>query len=303
MATRVIPVDDLQGPNPPTWSGSNWQMLAEGDSWFSIGTAKLFQSSSVLRGLDLSKDTAILNCAAPGDTLRRMVEFHQNQRFVRQLNNPQHGQVWTALLLSGGGNDMIDAAQVPRFGDDGTVYARHERLLLTPEEVVDDGSDIGLPGSHISEPGWLTLQTYLQESFKALLNLRSQGQNADTPIICHTYATPTARKAGTLGRRSAWLYKAFENLGTPAAVRQAICNELYKRLRDLLLGFDQNSGTADALPKVHVFDSAALNSIVPADPTSTGSSNDWINEIHLTDQGYRKLGEPFSRFIEQVLQG
>jgi hypothetical protein len=52
---------------------------------------------------------------------------------------------------------------------------------------------------------------------------------------------------------------------------------------------------------VHVFDSAALPDIVAALPTDTGSSNDWVNEIHLTPGGYGKLGRAFGAYIEQVL--
>ena len=63
----------------------------------------------------------------------------------------------------------------------------------------------------------------------------------------------------------------------------------------------QDSGEAGALPHLHVFDSAALTSLVPAVPGSSGASHDWINEIHLTPAGYAKLGRPFGAFIEAVL--
>lgn len=52
---------------------------------------------------------------------------------------------------------------------------------------------------------------------------------------------------------------------------------------------------------MHVFDSAGLTDVVAAEPGSQGLSNDWINEIHLSPNGYRKLGVAFGPWIEKVL--
>ena len=74
-----------------------------------------------------------------------------------------------------------------------------------------------------------------------------------------------------------------------------------QRLRKLLMDLDSASGAATSLPNVHVFDSAALASIVPAEQGAPGASNDWSNEIHLTWEGYRKVGLEFGPFIESRL--
>jgi hypothetical protein len=106
-----------------------------------------------------------------------------------------------------------------------------------------------------------------------------------------------------------WLFRpeppplSFERAGIAAADRQATSDRLFDRLRQLLLSLDMNSGSADALPDVHVFDSAGLPDIVAALPGSTGASNDWANEIHLSPAGYGKLGRAFGARIEQVLAG
>jgi hypothetical protein len=54
---------------------------------------------------------------------------------------------------------------------------------------------------------------------------------------------------------------------------------------------------------VYVFDSAGLQTLVPASPGTAGRSGDWINEIHLTPTGYRKLGRVMGAFVDTVLSG
>ena len=76
---------------------------------------------------------------------------------------------------------------------------------------------------------------------------------------------------------------------------------LFQRLRGLLRALDADSGSPQAVPGLHVFDSAALVPLDPALPTSHGRSGDWINEIHLTAGGYRKVGRAFGAWIAQVM--
>ena len=132
---------------------------------------------------------------------------------------------------------------------------------------------------------------------------RDQGPSAGRPIFVHTYAVPVVRPAGTLGAPQGWLYPALLRAGIADALWQPIADRLFAQLRSLLLSLDAGSGSPGALPQLHVFDSAALTTLVPAKPGSTGTSHDWINEIHLTPAGYAKLGRPFGAFIEAVLAG
>lgn len=76
---------------------------------------------------------------------------------------------------------------------------------------------------------------------------------------------------------------------------------LFERLRHLLLSLDQASGSPDALPGVHVFDSAGRVELAPASSDDAGPSGDWINEIHLSTSGYRQFGRAFGAWIGEVL--
>lgn len=72
--------------------------LAEGDSWFSLGGL----TGNQLMAID-DDDTLIVNCAYPGDTLEDMGKG----AFVGALSATDGIEPWTAVLLSGGGNDLL----------------------------------------------------------------------------------------------------------------------------------------------------------------------------------------------------
>jgi hypothetical protein len=89
--------------------------------------------------------------------------------------------------------------------------------------------------------------------------------------------------------------------GIPAADWHGVTSLLFSRLRFLLLDMDHASSMPTALPHLHVFDSAGLPNIVPASPGVVGPSGDWVNEIHLTVSGNRKLGRALSAYVAAVL--
>lgn len=301
MRPVVYPADWLFRPEPPPLSDYGRRMLAEGDSWFTIGTLNLAAASNVLFKLDFAATTAVVNCAYPGDTLSRMVDQVRDPYFDKLLRKRNFANYWEAILISAGGNDLIDAAQVPLRDAKGTLVPQEKRLLLTRVEA----EAIGLPGTpdrYVSASGWDAFNRYLRANFEVLIARRDEGPSASRPLFVHTYAAPTVRPSGTVGASKGWLYPAFEAAGIPALDRQAVSDQLFDRLRRLLKGLDGRSGTPYSLPHVHVFDSAGVNGIVPALPGSTGISNDWVNEIHLTPDGYGKMGRAFGAFIDQVLQ-
>jgi lysophospholipase L1-like esterase len=45
------------------------------------------------------------------------------------------------------------------------------------------------------------------------------------------------------------------------------------------------------------------NTLVRANPTEGGNSNDWINEIHPNLGGYRKIAARLSAAVNEVLLG
>jgi len=139
VAATIKPVvyasDWLFRPEPPPLSDFGRRFLAEGDSWFTIGTLNLLEASNVLFKLEFTKSTAIANCAYPSDTLTRIVKCLRDPYFDRLLRKKPFASYWEALLISAGGNDLIDAAQVPPVGAQGQPTANGHR----PAPAVDTG--------------------------------------------------------------------------------------------------------------------------------------------------------------------
>ena len=288
----------FRGDSPPL-SDYGRRLLAEGDSWFTVGSLNVATSSNLLYKTVFQQSTAIVNCAYPGDTLARMVDWSRDVRFDRLLWRPRFVRFWEGILLSAGGNDLIDAVGVPPLDGRGGAIPPEQRLLLTAQEAAASPT-LG-PTRFVSERGWATLTGYLQANFNELLARRDLGINRTRPLLLHTYALPTVRPAGTLTASQGWLYPALLRYGLSGSDAQAVSDALFGRLRAWLLALDQDSGQPEARPRVHVFDSAGVTGIERAVPGSTGRSGDWVNEIHLTPAGYAKLGKVFGPWLERRL--
>jgi hypothetical protein len=303
MKPAVFTADQLQRNDPPPLSDFGRRLLAEGDSWFTIGSLNLFAASNLLTPLELGRSTAIVSCAFPGDTLAHIAANLRDPHFDALLRQPGFARFWEAILVSGGGNDLIDAAQQLPRNRDGTPAALDARMLLTPAEAALHKPGETSAARYVSEPGWSQLAGYLIANLAELVRRRDEGPSAGRPMILHTYANPTVWRCGTVGSPDGWLFKAFTDYAIPDADRQPLADELFGRLRTLLLGFASGSGAAHALPQVHVFDSATQVALDPPDPSASGKSGDWVNEIHPSPSGYKKIGKVFGPFIDAVLAG
>lgn len=262
----------------------DWVMLAEGDSWFSYGSLKF---RNVLLDLALPKKTLVLNIAQPGDTLRRMHETCRNPELYFFLKN-LGGRRWDAILLSGGGNDVIDAAWNADIGA--------PEIFTRPA----DPASITLANLRtvLKQPAYDALFEYIGANVQQIVREgrdRAGGNSVDVPLFMHTYALLQPRNAPVkyLGQ-GPWLFQACEWLGLDQSlwieVARMVLSDLATRLKSL------------NLPNFHVIDTLALTTtMVPSAPGSTGDSNDWENEIHPNRGGYRKLAATWASEIAGVL--
>jgi hypothetical protein len=288
-----IPPDQLDRDGSPNLDPFEYQFLAEGDSWFTLGTLNPLKNANLLQELSFNKEHITVNCANPGDTLSKIVDWRRDPRFVGLLSG-RTARHWRGILLSAGGNDLIAAIKTPP-GSPGAEVPLEHRLLRTVHEWGSPGQG---PSRFVSDAGWQTFCAYLRANFEELIKLRDKGINAGAPIFLHSYAVPTPRDAGvSLGpfKSGPWLLPGLVMYGIPPGDdRLALAEHLIIRLRDLL------QSIADALPNVHLFDSTQVP-LNRADANSTGDSGDWINEIHLNKSGCRKVAQAWSSRIEAVL--
>lgn len=284
---RILSPDELQSDLAPSMHEFSYQLLAEGDSWFSIGALNLLRSANLLLAMRFERSALIVQCANPGDTLRRMSTTTRDPYFQRLLRGRLAWR-WSGILFSGGGNDLIDACQV------GGQHPRAQRILLRTDEWGD--ATLG-PARYLSDEGWATFSTYLEANLEALVQLRDKGPSAGRPLFMHTYGYPTPNDAGPGLGLKAWLRPALASMQIPEADWPATAHLLIDRLADLLLACAADGAR---FPNLHVYDTRGLP-LVAAASGVTGESGDWLNEIHLNRAGCRKVADGWAAQIEAVL--
>lgn len=269
-------------PNNPEYA---WNLLAEGDSWFSIGG---IPSTNLLADIRLPRWTQVLSVAQPGDTIKKMSDIAKNPAFKKFVAQQNFNYQFDGLLLSAGGNDLIDAAASlvntkPKAGvplDDPASYVK-------PQALKSFLSDIVLQVGKVH----------------ALWN-SAPSLSKGNPIFMHTYDYPTPRNApalflGAKKLSGPWIYPAFANSGMSIDMQQRVTDLLFNALAETLLSLDAASGSGNALTNVHVVDTR--DTLVRANPTEVGNSNDWLNEIHPNAGGYRKIAARISGRVSAVL--
>ncbi|WP_180863122.1 hypothetical protein [Cupriavidus pauculus] len=288
-------------------SSYQYQFLAQGDSWFSTNTLKA-NSTNMLKNMFFSKRAAAVNCAYPGRTLARMAGLPatslltRDPRFQGYLSGARE-QWWSALLLSGGGNDLINALQL-HPGEIDKELPADCRLLLTEEEW-DPGAGVQ---RYIREEGWSVFAAYLVQQYNAINQLRATSKyNKDTPIVTHVYDLAMPRDVGAGPTLGPWLYKALTDYEIPTADWKELTIEFMQRLAGVICALDFNppAGTRIAPP----FDIAPIENfhvvwtqgtLAPAEVNAPGATADWENEIHPTQEGYVRLGKKVVAITEPL---
>ena len=270
-------------------SSQAYRFLAEGDSWFTIGSLNPAKNSNLLFEMAFDQFACAVNCASPGDTLQHIAKMNTDRNFVNLLRG-RIARVWDGVLLSCGGNDLIDAMQVR-----GPGIPPAQRLLLQAAEWGD--ATLG-PARYLSDQGWQTFSTYMKANLKQLVQLRDSGPSKDAPIFMHGYAIPTPRPAGAGLGIGPWLLPAVQAYAIPDVDYGGVAGLLIKRLATLLA---ECADDAVNFPNLHFFDTTGI-AILPAQLGTGGEDGDWVNEIHLTWRGYEKLALPWAAQIEKTVR-
>jgi hypothetical protein len=233
----------------------------------------------------------VTQCARPGKVLRRFTETTREQDFLRMIVGPLAWR-WDAILISGVGNDLIDAVGSPP----GQPPAL--RLLRTPAER---GGGPLVPLDYISEPGWTTFITHIRAVFDALVGLRDSGVNRQVPMVLHNYARLMPRPAPAGPLSGPWMHPSFEAYAIAPEDRLAVSDELTGRMDALLREMIAARRAADPACNLHLVDSRGSAGITLAEADTAGTSGDWANEIHLTPGGYRKCTALWADVLDPIL--
>ncbi len=280
---QVLRPDDVLADRGPSPSQFNLQFLAQGDSWFSIGALPPSGTSNLFDGMASTVAACAINCARPGAELAHMVDTTREKTFLSFLNG-RNARAWSGLLLSGGGNDLIDAAQSPP-----SAPARL-RLMATRDEWTSARG----PQRYLSNAGWQTFSDHLQAVFAQLLAQRDRGINRGMPILLHTYDVTAPRPAAAGPGSGPWLQPTMVAFGIPKDDWTPLAATLLARLSTLL---DHIAATTPD-GSIHVVHSQGT--LRPAGNDDPGATLDWENEIHPSAHGYRQLGALWAPVIDAV---
>ncbi|MEO7338513.1 MAG: hypothetical protein ABIV63_18215 [Caldimonas sp.] len=288
--TFVDPFRVIQsGGNPEEFDLVDKRCLAQGDSWFSIGSFPPGLTSNLLAQMELTRSVAVVNCARPGIALAHMTDTSRQQTFLR-LFAGRLAVKWDAILFSGGGNDLIDAATV------GPSVQPALRLLATAAER---GNGPLAGDDYISKPGWETFRIHLTAVFDALVARRDSGINQRVPMVFHTYAHIMPRPAPAGAGHGPWLQPSMLAFAVPQADWLAVSSALMDRLADLFGALIAAHRAADPQCGLYRVDSRNAGAI-PADPNEHGPSGDYLNEIHPTRVGYTKLAAAWRNPLDAI---
>jgi len=237
------------------------RLLAEGDSWFTIGG---LPPRNLLQALRFRKSTLIVSAALPGDTMRNMSQLANNHAYRTALSDPS--MQWDAILLSSGGNDLADFAAA-------LFRPKEFRRLDHPDDY-----EAYIVGRRVD-----LLLGRIKDGYKRMARMRDRSPGSShAPIVTHTYDYVTPRDASALGR-GPWFFPVFVDEDVPAAHWQPVAKLVLDKLAEAILSLEHEIGN------FHVVDTRGT--LTPADLGSTGNSRDWLNEIHPNARGYAKLAK------------
>ncbi len=251
-------------------------LLAEGDSWFTISGLPAY---NLLFELRFRKQTRIVSCALPGDTIKHMSEIVKNAQLRAALG--AGGGRWDAILLSAGGNDLIDAAD--------EILLPKARRTATPQG----------PRDYCDGPRLDNLIKEIQDGYRRIADARDAPGAAarGVPMLTHTYDYATPRNAPArffFGHLGPWLFAALKDREVPSADWVPVADYLTDALAEGILALTSGG---NVIPAFHVVDTR--HSLTRAGRKDRGDSHDWQNEIHPNGGGYEKL----ARRIEPILDG
>jgi hypothetical protein len=261
------------------------KFLAQGDSWFSIGHLPPWSTTNLLQQMVLSYSAVAVNCARPGEELAHMTDTSTQKEFLRLLNGKVAWK-WDAILVSGGGNDLIDALNSDPGAD------TKARLLLRSDEWSPTVDGVA---RYISEPGWTTFTNHMEEVLLRLLFQRDKGINGDVPLFLHTYDYLTPRNSPAGPSLGPWLYRALnDTYKIPAIDWVSISDNFINRHAEMWIDLQGRH----AARNIRIVDTR--NSTKRATPQSVGPSNDWENEIHPTPHGYSQLAMGWRKLLDPL---
>jgi lysophospholipase L1-like esterase len=173
---------------------------------------------------------------------------------------------------------------------------RASRVLLNP------GSGSTDPRHYVLRPEIERFVAEVQEGYRSIVVMRDAADsvNNGVPIVVHGYDFPTPRNSParffTARLLGPWLHKAFNEKAIAEAMRVPISDYLLNVLAEAIAVL---ASGPSALPAFHFVDTRGT--LQRAADGAVGLSGDWLNEIHPSQTGYRKIADRVEAKILSLL--
>ena len=204
----------------------------------------------------------ILNLSSPGDEAKDMMATKQRKRLIRELvKGPAPGRKYQFMFFSGGGNDLVGSDRFHKW-----LHPYQDGM--TAEQVLNQQTvDAAL--------------LLLKLDYEELIRIRDS-ESPQTHLLFHSYdfAIPDGR--GVCGK-GPWLQPGLEMRGVPEYLRH-----------DVVIAFLQRfDGMLNEL-------ATQYNNISVIDSQGTLAANEWANELHPKNGGFKKIAQKFVARINDL---
>lgn len=238
-------------------------ILTEGDSWFSFPL-----HSNTVDHLRRLGRFSVLRLEKPGDEILRMLDTkplrklgkHLQRTYLRRGGKDYRAE---ALLMSGGGNDLLDSDHL-------VTYLRSNANGTKPTDFIH----IGRVRNRLRQ---------IKIAYEALCNVRDD-KNPDCVIYAHgyDYAIPGDRPVRILWglkKIGPWMHRAMAGIYDPDVVvpkehRRGVARWLVDEFNTML-------GSIRRRKFVHV------------ETVGTLTDNQWNDEIHPRSMGFKAIARKF----------
>lgn len=252
-------------------------IVAEGDSWFA------YPRKYVAAGADINvihhieqrvaktDKVNLLRLACNGDEAVAMMSGKQKEIMANLL--AKNGQHIKLILFSGGGNDIVG-----------------KRDLLPLLNEYEPGFSAA---QCINDARFARKMDAIILAYEQLTDLRNE-YAPHAHIVTHTYdlAKPSTQGAEFfwgLIKTQPWIYPFLIQRNIPLDLHQQIVEILLGTLKLRLRALAQLPEHVDRL---HVVDTQGI--------LAPGNSKDWLNEIHPTEAGFKKISKPIYAKMRQL---
>ena len=248
----------LPGDTPD--AGHYPSILAIGDSWFwypynnlLVAIAQHARVKAPYRNIQI--------IGYNGAMLAEYVNAGLYAPEIRRQLLPINAQYYSAVMVSGGGNDAINYGLALKGQCNG---------ITDPAQCLDLA---GLQG----------LLDGISASLTAVLaQVAAAFAGRTVPVFLHGYDYPVPDGRGFtlagLKLTGPWLRPALLTAGVDPSLWLAVCRHLIDRMNDMIAPF------ADAAKNIHYVDSRGV-----LDCSSANYRNDWANEMHPTMAGFDRV--------------